>query len=109
MKSPAPPRTPSPAEVASQGLGAPAEAGRLGAFVRAARERVRPQELGLPQGHRRRTQGLRREEVAALCGISPTWYTWIEQGRTHAVSVSTLDALARGLRLSVAERAYLFR
>lgn len=109
MKPYVPPRIPSPAEGVAQGLGAPAEAGRLGAFVRAARERVRPQELGLPQGHRRRTRGLRREEVAALCGISPTWYTWIEQGRTQAVSVATLDALARGLRLSVAERAYLFR
>jgi transcriptional regulator with XRE-family HTH domain len=51
---------------------------------------------------------LRREEVAQLCGISPTWYTWIEQGRTAAVSAATLDALAVGLQLTAAERAYLF-
>jgi transcriptional regulator with XRE-family HTH domain len=52
---------------------------------------------------------LRREDVAALCGISVTWYTWIEQGRATAISVQTLDALAQGLRLSAAERAYLFQ
>ncbi|MBU6438814.1 MAG: helix-turn-helix domain-containing protein [Betaproteobacteria bacterium] len=81
---------------------------QLGTFLRAARERLQPEALGLPAGRRRRTRGLRREEVAALCGISPTWYTWIEQGRTQAVSVATLDALAQGLRLSPAERSYLF-
>jgi transcriptional regulator with XRE-family HTH domain len=52
--------------------------------------------------------GLRREETALLCGISPTWYTWIEQGRTVAVSVETLQAIANGLHLSRAERSYLF-
>ncbi len=51
---------------------------------------------------------MRREEAATLCGISPTWYTWIEQGRTSAISVETLGAIARGLRLSRAERTYLF-
>jgi len=51
---------------------------------------------------------LRREEVAQLCGVSPTWYTWIEQGRTTAISIETLSAIAAGLRLSRAERAYLF-
>lgn len=51
---------------------------------------------------------MRREEAAQLCGISPTWYTWIEQGRTAAISVETLSAIAAGLRLSRAERAYLF-
>jgi transcriptional regulator with XRE-family HTH domain len=84
------------------------QAEQLGAFLRAARERVQPEAVGLPAGRRRRTRGLRREEVAGLCGISPTWYTWIEQGRTQAVSVVTLDALALGLRLSPAERSYLF-
>ncbi len=84
------------------------EAEQLGVFLRAARERLQPEAVGLPAGRRRRTRGLRREEVAALCAISPTWYTWIEQGRTQAVSVATLDALAQGLRLSAAERAYLF-
>ncbi len=80
----------------------------LGEFLRACRERLRPADLGLPTGARRRTPGLRREEVAQLCGISPTWYTWLEQGRTAGVSVDTLEALAAGLRLSRAERGYLF-
>ena len=80
----------------------------LGEFLRAHRAQLHPQELGLPRGGRRRTPGLRREELAQLCGISPTWYTWIEQGRTTAVSAQTLDALAQGLRLGPAERAYLF-
>jgi transcriptional regulator with XRE-family HTH domain len=80
----------------------------LGQFLRARRDRLQPEDFGLPGGHRRRAPGLRREEVATLCGISPTWYTWIEQGRTSAISVETLGALARGLRLSQAERSYLF-
>jgi transcriptional regulator with XRE-family HTH domain len=81
---------------------------RLGQFLRARRDRSRPEDFALPGGNRRRAPGLRREEVAALCGISPTWYTWIEQGRTGAISVATLGAIARGLRLSHAERTYLF-
>lgn len=80
----------------------------LGEFLRARRERLRPEDFGLPVGRRRRTPGLRREEVAQLCGISPTWIAWIEQGRTESVSVASLAALARGLRLSQAERRYLF-
>ena len=80
----------------------------LGQFLRARRDRSRPEDFALSGGHRRRAPGLRREEVAVLCGISPTWYTWIEQGRTSAISVETLGALARGLRLSQAERTYLF-
>jgi transcriptional regulator with XRE-family HTH domain len=79
----------------------------LGDFLRARRDRLRPEDFGLPRG-RRRAPGLRREEVAQFCGISPTWYTWIEQGRTTAISVETLSAIAAGLRLSRAERAYLF-
>lgn len=79
----------------------------LGDFVRARRDRLRPDDFGFPRG-RRRAPGLRREEAAQLCGISPTWYTWIEQGRTTAISVETLSAIAAGLRLSRAERAYLF-
>jgi len=80
----------------------------LGQFLRAKRDQIRPDEVGLPAGFRRRAPGLRREEVAALCNISPTWYTWIEQGRTQAISVDTLDAIAQGLHFSRAERAYLF-
>lgn len=86
----------------------PARPRSLADFLRACRERLRPADLGLPAGQRRRTPGLRREEVASLCGISPTWYTWLEQGRTAGVSVETLAALAEGLRLSRAERDYLF-
>lgn len=85
-----------------------ADAENLAAFVRAARERLTPEACGLPAGRRRRAKGLRREEAAALCHISPTWLTWIEQGRTTGVSTATLGAIARGLRLSRAERDYLF-
>lgn len=81
---------------------------QLGDFLRAQRDRLRPEDFGLPAGQRRRAPGLRREEAAQLCGISPTWFTWIEQGRTASVSVPTLAAIARGLRLSRAERGYLF-
>jgi transcriptional regulator with XRE-family HTH domain len=80
----------------------------LGAFLRALRERQTPAAHGLVGGPRRRTPGLRREEVAQLCGLSVTWYTWIEQGRELSVSPSALARLARGLRLSRAERGYLF-
>lgn len=80
----------------------------LSAFLRALRERQSPADFGLAAGPRRRTPGLRREEVAQLCAVSVTWYTWIEQGRDVSVSASTLVRLARGLRLSRAERGYLF-
>jgi transcriptional regulator with XRE-family HTH domain len=81
---------------------------QLGEFLRARRDRLKPEDFGLPAGQRRRAPGLRREEAALLCGISPTWFTWIEQGRTTSVSVATLAAIARGLKLSRAERGYLF-
>lgn len=81
---------------------------QLGAFLRARREQLRPEDFGLQAGQRRRTPGLRREEAALLCGVSPTWFTWIEQGRTTSISVPTLAAIARGLRMSRAERAHLF-
>jgi transcriptional regulator with XRE-family HTH domain len=81
---------------------------QLGEFLRARRDQLRPADFGLDVGRRRRAPGLRREEAAQLCGISPTWLTWIEQGRTTSVSVPTLAAIARGLRLSRAERSYLF-
>ncbi|ACL55292.1 helix-turn-helix domain-containing protein [Methylobacterium nodulans] len=76
----------------------------LGAFVRSHRERLRPD---LPTG-RRRTPGLRREELAARAGISATWCAWIEQGRDVQVSAQALDRLAAALALTRAERAYLF-
>jgi transcriptional regulator with XRE-family HTH domain len=80
----------------------------LGDFVRAHRARLTPAIFGLDTGSRRRTPGLRREEVAQLCGLSPTWYTWIEQGRDVSVSPAALARLAKTLQLSPAERAYLF-
>src|SRR5919197_1164294 len=79
----------------------------LGDFLRAQRARLVPDTFGFRTG-RRRTPGLRREEVAHLCGMSATWYTWIEQGRDVSVSPSALARLARVLGLSAAERAYLF-
>jgi len=80
----------------------------LGEFVRAQRERLTPAALGLPAAARRRTPGLRREEVAQLCGLSVTWYTWLEQGRDMSLSPAALARLAAALRLGRAERAYLF-
>jgi transcriptional regulator with XRE-family HTH domain len=80
----------------------------LGAFLRSHRARLTPQMLGLEPGTRRRTPGLRREEVAQLAGVSATWYTWIEQGRDVSVSPAALSRLARIMRLTVAERIYLF-
>jgi len=80
----------------------------LGEFIRSHRARLTPQMLGLDAGVRRRTPGLRREEVAQLAGVSATWYTWIEQGRDVSVSPAALMRLARVLRLNPAERAYLF-
>jgi transcriptional regulator with XRE-family HTH domain len=80
----------------------------LGEFVRAHRERLTPAAIGVPSGARRRTPGLRREEVAQLCGLSTTWYTWIEQGRDVSASPESLARLAGVLRLSRAERSYLF-
>lgn len=80
----------------------------LGDFLRSARARVQPATVGLPAGQRRRTPGLRREEVAQLCDISTTWYTWIEQGRPVTVSPAVLAKLASVLRLQRAERHYLF-
>jgi transcriptional regulator with XRE-family HTH domain len=81
----------------------------LAAFLRARRTRIRPGDVGLPPGSRRRTPGLRREEVAQLAGIGVTWYTWLEQGRPIRASVQVLDAVARTLRLDQAEIEHLYR
>jgi transcriptional regulator with XRE-family HTH domain len=80
----------------------------LGEFLQAMRQRGTPEEYGFPTGARRRTQGLRREEVAQLASISSTWYTWIEQGREVNVSAEALERLATALKLSKSERTYLF-
>jgi transcriptional regulator with XRE-family HTH domain len=81
----------------------------LAAFLRSRRERIRPEDVGLPPGSRRRTSGLRREEVAQLAAVGVTWYTWLEQGRPINVSSQVLDAIARTLKLDPVERTHLFR
>lgn len=81
----------------------------LAAFLRHRREHISPEQVGLPRGRRRRTPGLRREEVAQLASVGVTWYTWLEQARDIHVSVQVLDALARTLRLDPSERTHLFQ
>lgn len=79
----------------------------FGDFLRSRRERLAPKSVGITSGRRRRTAGLRREEVAELAGIGVDWYIRLEQGRTVSPSVTTVDALARALKLSKAEHAHL--
>lgn len=81
--------------------------GELGDFLRSRREKLTPKGVGLPDGRRRRTPGLRREEVAELAGIGVDWYVRLEQGRSVSPSAATIDALARALRLSKAEHRHL--
>ena len=80
----------------------------LAEFLRTRRERITPEDVGLPTGGRRRTPGLRREEVALLAGVGVTWYTWLEQGRPINVSTQVLEAIARTLRMDSQERWHLF-
>ena len=80
----------------------------LADFLRSRRERITPEQVGLAYGRRRRTPGLRREEVAQLAVVGVTWYTWLEQARDIQVSAQVLDALARALRMDPSERAHLF-
>lgn len=80
----------------------------LAEFLRSRRARLAPEQVGLPRGTRRRTPGLRRGEVATLAGVSPEWYTWLEQGRNINVSAQLLESLARALQLDVDEREHLF-
>ncbi|MCY9512980.1 helix-turn-helix transcriptional regulator [Paenibacillus apiarius] len=80
----------------------------LSDFLKSQRAKILPQSVGLPEGTRRRTPGLRREEVAQLAGVSTTWYTWLEQGRDIKVSSSVLDNVAAALQLTVDERKYLY-
>jgi transcriptional regulator with XRE-family HTH domain len=80
----------------------------LADFLRTRRERIDPKLLGLPRDARRRTPGLRREEVAVFANVSPTWYTHLEQGRTASPSMQKLRGLADVLRLSDEERTYLY-
>lgn len=80
----------------------------LSTFLKSKRSGIQPQSVGLPAGTRRRTPGLRREEVAQLAGVSTTWYTWLEQGRDITVSPSVLDAVAAALQLNQDERKYVY-
>jgi transcriptional regulator with XRE-family HTH domain len=77
-------------------------------FLRRCRARVTPEDVGLSPGRNARTGGLRREDVAALSGVSISWYTWLEQGRDMRVSDEVLERIATTLRLSADERTYLF-
>ena len=81
----------------------------MAAFLRSRRERITPEQVGLPPGPRRRTPGLRREEVAQLAGVGVTWYTWLEQGRPINASAQVLGAVAKTLRLDPTERQHLYR
>jgi transcriptional regulator with XRE-family HTH domain len=88
--------------------GRPARRRALAAFLRAQRARLRPADVGLPEGPgRRRTPGLRREEVAQLSGVGVTWYTWLEQGRDITASAQVVDALARALLLTPDQHRHL--
>lgn len=84
-----------------------AAAPRLGAYLKDRRAKLDPAAFGFPP-ERRRTPGLRREEVAQRANISPTWYTWLEQGRGGAPSATVLDQIARALMLTDGEREHLF-
>ncbi|EFM11055.1 helix-turn-helix domain protein [Paenibacillus curdlanolyticus YK9] len=82
----------------------------LGDFLKSRRERIKPDGIEIASRYgRRRTPGLRREEVAQLAGVSITWYTWLEQGRVAAVSREVIESVARALQLSSDEQAHLFR
>src|SRR5881394_3289239 len=93
------------------GLAPPPSAARraeLADFLRQRRAQVSPERFGIERNGRRRTPGLRREEIAQLAGVGLSWYTWLEQGRDIKPSAQVLDALARVLDLDAGERAHLF-
>lgn len=83
--------------------------GGLAEFLRSRRESLQPEDVGLPRGQRRRTAGLRREEVATLCHISADYYSRLERERGPHPSESMIASMAQGLRLSLDERDHLFR
>ncbi len=105
------PRWPVPGQDRAETTSALAAGRRqeLAGFLRSRRERIAPEQVGLPPAPRRRTPGLRREEVATLAGVGVTWYTWLEQGRDINASPQVLDAVARTLLLDPHERDHLFR
>src|SRR5580693_2210544 len=87
--------------------GSVAHENRLGSYLKDRRTKLDPSAFGFAAG-RRRTPGLRREEVAQRANISPTWYTWLEQGRGGSPSADVLDRIARALMLTDLEREHLF-
>ena len=89
-------------------MSTPAASQELGAFLRAHRELLKPSDVGLTATSRRRTPGLRREEVASISGVGLAWYTWLEQGRVTA-SRQVLEAVARALRLDAAGLRHAMR
>jgi transcriptional regulator with XRE-family HTH domain len=97
-----------PTTVAPPAAAATLRRKELASFLRSRRERLSPEQLGLPEFGRRRTPGLRREEVAQHAGVGVTWYTWLEQARDINVSEQVLDAIARTLLLDPHERGHLF-
>src|ERR1700690_897383 len=103
------PAAPSPGATPARRAGGPPRRAELGKFLKARRAMVHPEEVGLAPGPRRRTPGLRREEVALLAGVGITWYTWLEQGRRINASAQGLDAVSRTLRLDGAGRWHLYR
>jgi transcriptional regulator with XRE-family HTH domain len=94
----------SPARINGNGERRRAE---LADFLKKRRAAIQPEDVGLQNGSRRRTPGLRREEVAALAGVGATWYTWLEQGRDVRASLDVFESLARALKLTPAERIHL--
>lgn len=81
----------------------------LAEFLRARRESLQPEDIGIPRRGRRRVKGLRRHEVADAAAVSVTWYTWLEQGRDIHATPQVIEALARALQLDDSEHSYLCR
>jgi len=101
------PTVPATASNGSHATNGERRRAELADFLRRRRASLQPQEVGLPNGGRRRTPGLRREEVAQLAGVGATWYTWLEQGRDVRASLEVLESISRALRLTAAERTHL--
>jgi transcriptional regulator with XRE-family HTH domain len=107
LVSKAPPKTVARSANGSSTANGARRRDELADFLRQRRASLQPDDVGLPGGGRRRTPGLRREEVAQLAGVGTTWYTWLEQGREVRASFEVLEAIAGALRLTPAERNHL--
>jgi transcriptional regulator with XRE-family HTH domain len=107
--TPAPAHNDAPRPIREKAASGQLRREQLADFLRTRRAALKPEDVGLPSGGRRRTPGLRREEVAQLAGIGATWYTWLEQGREVRASLDVLESLARALHLDQAERNHLIQ